>query len=361
MGAFSGIGAGCFRRVLMRIPRVAVYPRHFVWRLGLCDGDVIDELCSVAGFRYGGIMTESSELVMIPGMQGRTHVLTLRPEPGVAVRGGWLFVHGHGEYARRYVELFADSVAAGWVVVIPDLPGHGLSDGKRGHLRGFGELAVLFQWCQRVLAGEVGSSGRIVLGGHSMGGLVVAWLVATGAVRPAAVWMGSPLLDPSYNKPWALVAMARVLDVLCPRLVISNGVDQAHCYALEVGDSPEMRADVDPEADKFERREVVHRWISMRLGMELMRAAEDVWRVVPAAWPSGVPLVFTQGGKDPVCPVDVARQFTAQMAAGGHVDVRYHEMDDALHEPHRDAHREQLLAAVRGVLEEGAQVTEAGA
>ncbi|QQL46136.1 alpha/beta fold hydrolase [Sulfuriroseicoccus oceanibius] len=306
-------------------------------------------------------MTESSERVMIPGMDGQTNVLTLRPEPGVAVRGGWLFVHGHGEYARRYVELFADSVAAGWVVVIPDLPGHGLSDGKRGHLRSFGELAALFRWCEQTLADEVGGDERIVLGGHSMGGLVVAWLVATGVVRPAAVWMGSPLLDPSYNKPWALVAMARVLDVLCPRMVISNGVDESHCYALEVGDSPEMREDVDPDADKFEREEMVHRWISMRLGMELLRAADEVWRVVPAAWPKGVPLVFTQGAKDPVCPVEVARQFVDQMAAGGHVDVRFHEMEDALHEPHRDAHREQLLEAVRSVLEQWVPVTEANA
>lgn len=272
----------------------------------------------------------------------------MRPSSPLAgpLRGGVLFVHGHGEYAARYEEVFSELVDDGWVVMVPDLPGHGLSDGKRGHLKSFDELAAIYSTLQDELRQVVGPDGSICLGGHSMGGLVAAWLVVRKVVSPDAVWMGSPLLSPTHNKPWWLVQVAKALDVLLPRMVISSGVNESHCYALEVGDSPALRPDVDPHADKFDHEEVVHRWISMRLGVELMRAAECVWDGVPQQWPSNVPLFFTQGAEDPVCPAAIARKFCNQLASDGRENVLYHELPGALHEPHRDAKCGEMLACV---------------
>ncbi|MHC1591818.1 MAG: alpha/beta hydrolase, partial [Candidatus Helarchaeales archaeon] len=44
-----------------------------------------------------------------------------------------IFVHGTAVYARFYADFLFHMNQKGYRIVAPDLPGHGLSEGKRGH------------------------------------------------------------------------------------------------------------------------------------------------------------------------------------------------------------------------------------
>ena len=284
-------------------------------------------------------MKVHSEQRQFEGVDEEIHLITLTPD--TAQRATLLFVHGHGEFVSRYTELFAPLVdTLGIKILMPDLPGHGVSTGKRGHMRDLGQVATLFHQ----LSDEAKKSADglpLFLAGHSMGGLLSAWLVLEQGMRPDAVWIGSPLLVPGKAKPPLVVAVAKLLDKLAPTMVIHNGVKESDCYTME--DAADFPAETD--ADKWQPVEVVHRWISMRLGMELVRAENQVWSESMDHWPVDIPLIFTQGGKDPVCPPENGREFTRRLKEAGR-DVTYHEFPEALHEPHRDGHSGELMSLV---------------
>lgn len=280
----------------------------------------------------------NSEQRRFDGVDEDIHLVTL--VPSADVRAVMLFVHGHGEFASRYVELFAPIVDdLGIKILMPDLPGHGMSTGKRGHVRHLNQIAVLFSQ----LASEERSTKQLplILAGHSMGGLLTAWLTLAHQIQPDAVWMASPLLVPGKAKSPLILAVAKILDKIAPTLVIHNGVKESDCYDV----SDKGRIPADNNADKWQPVEVVHRWISMRLGMELVRAEKRVWAKSAELWPMATPLLLTQGGKDPVCPPENSREFVRRLKAAGRT-VRYHEFPDALHEPHRDGHADELARLV---------------
>ena len=286
----------------------------------------------------------NSEQRQFDGVDEDIHLVTL--VPSVDTRAVMLFVHGHGEFVSRYVELFAPLVdGLGIKIVMPDLPGHGMSTGKRGHVRRLDQIATLYSQLADEERGA--ESLPIFLAGHSMGGLIAAWLTLEHQIQPDAVWMASPLLVPGKAKSPLILTAAKFLDKIAPTLVIHNGVKESDCYVM--GEKGEIPA--DDNADKWQPVEMVHRWISMRLGMELVRAEKRVWSESAELWPSDTPLLLTQGGKDPVCPPENSREFVRGLEASGRA-VRYHEFPDALHEPHRDGHADELARLVADWLAE---------
>ena len=65
--------------------------------------------------------------------------------------------------------------------------------------------------------------------------------------------------------------------------------------------------------------------------------------------PSGVPLIYTQGAEDPVCPAEVARQYFQTIPCS---DKTYHEFEGMLHEPFNGEGNEQLFEALSQWLED---------
>lgn len=108
--------------------------------------------------------------------KGCVTVHEFRPEPGRAVQGTVLVIHGwrsRTEYMRTLIEGYRD---AGYRVVSLDLPGHGQSQGRR--------LTLVSAVDAARLAGEwFGPFAAVV--GHSFGGAVAANAVA-GSVKNIA-------------------------------------------------------------------------------------------------------------------------------------------------------------------------------
>ena len=153
--------------------------------------------------------------------------LHLRRWPaGAEARGTVQIVHGLGEHIGRYEHVAATLNEAGWHVAGHDQRGHGQSEGPRGGLPHpmalLGDVAMVID--------HVRGSGRHVLLGHSMGGLVAARFAAENLLSPAARFardvdalvLSSPALDIGLGTGNRL--LLGVLGRLAPNLRVGNGL-----------------------------------------------------------------------------------------------------------------------------------------
>ena len=146
-----------------------------------------------------------------------------------AARGTVQIVHGLGEHIGRYEALAARLNAAGWHVAGHDHRGHGRSEGPRGGLAGDHTLLADLS----AVVDHLRGSGRHVLLGHSMGGLVAARFVAEALMREASRWvrdvdglvLSSPALD--LGLAWPQRFGLRLLRPLLPDMRIGNGLNPA--------------------------------------------------------------------------------------------------------------------------------------
>ena len=102
--------------------------------------------------------------------------LFLHDWPHAAPRGTVLIVHGLGEHGGRYAHVAAQLNAWGWRVMAHDHRGHGRSGGERGRIAS--DDALQRDLSLVIDAARAGSTGPLLLLGHSMGGLIAARFVA---------------------------------------------------------------------------------------------------------------------------------------------------------------------------------------
>jgi alpha-beta hydrolase superfamily lysophospholipase len=147
------------------------------------------------------------------------------PDPQRA-RGTVQIVHGLGEHIGRYEDLASTLNDAGWNVAGHDQRGHGLSEGPRGVIPApYSLLADL-----SAVTDHVRGRGRLVLLGHSLGGLIAARFVAEGQSAAAARWsrdvdalvLSSPALDVGMGPVQR--GLLALLAPLLPNLALHNGL-----------------------------------------------------------------------------------------------------------------------------------------
>ncbi|HEY0839972.1 MAG TPA: alpha/beta hydrolase [Vulgatibacter sp.] len=134
-----------------------------------------------------------------------------------------IFVHGYGEHAGRYLELFEFLCADGSLCVHAfDLRGHGRSDGRPAYVERFDDyLRDVDALVERIRGGD----RPLFVIGHSLGGLIVArWLEERWGEVAGAVF-ASPYLRLALTPPRIKVAAARALGMLVPWLPVSSGLD----------------------------------------------------------------------------------------------------------------------------------------
>jgi alpha-beta hydrolase superfamily lysophospholipase len=147
------------------------------------------------------------------------------PDPQRA-RGTVQIVHGLGEHIGRYDDLARTLNEAGWNVAGHDQRGHGLSEGPRGGIAASYSLLADVS----AVSDHVRGRGRLVLLGHSLGGLIAARFVAEAQSGVAARWsrdvdalvLSSPALDPGLSVIQR--GLLKLLAPLLPSLRLGNGL-----------------------------------------------------------------------------------------------------------------------------------------
>lgn len=132
-----------------------------------------------------------------------------------------VILHGYGEHTERYIETmdrFADRKVATYA---PDHRGFGRSAATPGDVEGFGRVAADVDQLVSIARSE-NADAPVILVGHSLGGLLALnQLLSYPDVFALAVLSGPAVLPPPDASP-LLVAMARVIAAVAPKLKVQH-------------------------------------------------------------------------------------------------------------------------------------------
>ncbi|MBT8037740.1 MAG: lysophospholipase [Verrucomicrobiae bacterium] len=285
-------------------------------------------------------MITESQRVRIEGH--RLHRLVMHPEETVPVKAVAMFYHGQGDYAERYIEVLGPFTDRGIRCVVTDLPGHGLSPGRRGHC---GDTELLDAVIHDTLSSMAVMEGMPYgIMGHSMGGLLAArHLVQSGMGEwpiPNFVWLSSPLVRPGHRRSPVYLMLIRWLARIFPSLTVSTGVTAQMCQVESVTEK-KSPPEVEP------KHQLWHDRVSMGWGTALLDFEKLVGHSLGQI-PQDVPLLYTQGAEDPICLPELARGVFERLPSN---DKQYHELEDVLHEPFRGDGSERLFMVLNDWLD----------
>lgn len=211
------------------------------------------------------------------------HVLELAAagEP----KGTVTIVHDAGEHGGRYIELARRFAAAGWAVALPDLRGHGKSEGPRGHTNGLREVLRDLGDVQDHLAYRLPEAPKVLVGF----GLGANWCAAYAAEKPgelAGLALVAPLVEPRFEEPKKPGGLGGLFKKVGP---LSEG---------RTGWTEEMLSGDARQRDAM-------RGDALRHGVATLRMCETAKDSAPAlrqARLTGVPLFVVGGEQDAIAP-----------------------------------------------------------
>jgi alpha-beta hydrolase superfamily lysophospholipase len=240
------------------------------------------------------------------------------------VRARLLLVHGVGEHCGRYGRLVQGLTVQGVEVISWDQRGHGLSTGRRGHVQAWSDYTSdLTQVAEWVRGGEE-CQVPCFLYGHSMGGLVaLAAVLAEAQSWNGLIVSGMPMRPVGVAKPY-LVRLAKLLSGIWPT------------FGIQLPLSPEQMMSDEARQIDMERDPLMHTTVTVRWGMEAMRALERVRHGLPQM---KVPLLVLHGGLDPVNDPSGAEELF-QLA--GSPDKTLKVYPNTRHEPHNDVQQDDV-------------------
>jgi len=279
-------------------------------------------------------MNLGEEDIEIGGYALRRYVFY--PVEGTPVQGSAFLLHGQGDHAGRYGDFLQPFLQKGIICVATDFPGHGYSEGKRGHIPGI-EIVDQISASNRHRCRELTGAEDTKLGiiGHSAGGLLALREILERPRLYRFSWISSPLLRPETGQNPVLIRLAGLIARFYPKLTVSTGVSHDLCSAL-------------PEAHVREgHSNRIHSRISSSWGHTLIHAARHVRKAFRTC-PPQIPLLLTQGLRDSIC----SPRHLQNLLEGLEIPaLTLREFPDALHEPFADATGPEVRLALAQWLE----------
>lgn len=259
--------------------------------------------------------------------------------PEAPPRGVVALVHGVGEHSGRYMNLVAPLVDRGYAVYGYDQRGHGASPGPRVHVDRWSQYREDLR-AYLSLIGERRSGLPLVLYGHSMGSLVVLDYLLEHPRGLAGAIVSGVALEPAGVGSPALVAAARVLTHVTPRLTLDLKIDPRQLTR-------------DPDALEAT---LTDPWLTSRATVRWgTESLDTVARIKDAMHEIDLPLLVLHGGDDPLNLPEGARALVETAASSDKTLLVY---PGVLHEPHNDLGHEKVAADVADWLD---RVTDSSA
>ena len=264
-------------------------------------------------------MADQQKMVSTP--QGQIYVQEWIPE---VVKGTVVFVHGLGEHVGRYAHVARAFNQAGYALLGFDLPGHGRTGGKRGHIPSLDRALDLVE-LRLADASQRYPGVPHFLYGHSMGGYLVLSYGLARKPKLTGIISTDPALGQLKPFPAWLVALVSGLAKIAPSVTINNMLDLSSLSH-------------DPAVIQAYRDDpLVHPRISLRLAVDLIRGGG--WIVAHAAEFPPIPLLLMQGSQDRI----VSPQATEAFARACSAQLTYKSWDGLLHELHNEYEQAEVI------------------
>ncbi|MCU0461132.1 MAG: lysophospholipase [Bacteroidales bacterium] len=232
--------------------------------------------------------------------------------PGDNLRALVIMVHGHGEHILRYdhwAELFNGSDIG---LTGVDLPGHGRSEGKRGHVRD-GDLLMEMIDIMIDESNKTFSGLPLFLYGHSLGGSIVLNYLLTRNPKIKGAIVTDPTLRLAFEPGKSKLVLAAIMKSILPGLVQQTGL-------------PVNYLSHDREIiEKYINDPLVHDKMSVSLFHTMMSFNNYS---LSHASELNVPLLLVHGGEDKICSPNGSIEFAVKtkMAELKIWEGGYHEL-----------------------------------
>ncbi|HET9930216.1 MAG TPA: alpha/beta hydrolase [Polyangiaceae bacterium] len=269
-------------------------------------------------------------------------------EPPVERRGSIVLSPGRTEPIEKYGEVVSDLVGRGFVVLVHDWAGQGLShrfqsDRMRGDIEG-GADAFVADYGDVVGAFALRLPRPWIAMGHSMGGALTALALTESDLKFDAAALCAPMME--FSAGGLPIALAEVVVGCALRLGLGKRLPRPQADPVEV---PFETNVLTHDRPRYERTlalyracpdlrlgEPTWRWLSfgldLRARLALPGAAERI----------SVPVLVVGAGADRVVHVAPIRRFSDRLPRG-----KYLELAGAFHEilMERDEHRNRFFDA----------------
>ena len=222
-----------------------------------------------------------------------------------------MLIHGTSEHSGRYEHVARAAAQNGWEVIVPDLRGHGLSDGIPVHIHRFErylqDLDTLWQFFEL-------NPRRTVVAGHSFGGLIAVRFAETRPNRLASLVTLSPLLGLKVKIDPFTWALGRLTSIVRPTTRFESKVPIEHTTRNTM--ILENRNN-DP---------LIHRSVTAAWFFEMQRALRGAWT---DAKNIKVPVLAMQAAADLIVKPEAVEPWLRQV---GNRDRTFHWLAEHYHE-----------------------------
>jgi acylglycerol lipase len=245
--------------------------------------------------------------------------------PGENPKGVIVLVHGRGDHIQRYL-LWADLfIKEGFAFTGVDLPGHGRSEGQRGHIKSYKLLDeminIMLDSCRKTFPGI-----PVYLYGQSMGGGIVLDYLLRVNPRIKGAIVTSPWLRLSFEPPRSKVILASLLKNLVPGLVQPAGLIVSHIsHNAVVGEN-------------FKSDPLTHNKISLGLFHIAINAAKYS---LNHASELKIPTLIIHGSEDLITSPEGSREFAKK---SGMVVLKIWE--GGYHELHNEPFKDEVFRLI---------------
>lgn len=256
------------------------------------------------------------------------HIRRYQPRTPLAPVRSMLVIHGGCEHGGRYAHVMERLVAEGWTVTLPDLRGHGMSEGTRTDVT---DVSVYLKDLAAIEHEFCPNGKADVILAHSFGGLLAIRYAQT-IRQPQAMVLSAPLLGLLLPVPWWKDWVGRLLVGIAPTTRFRTGINPRNMTR-----DPEFLA--RRLADPLLIRSVTVRWFfAMRRALrEALGEAASI----------RCPLLVLQGLDDQTVDPQAARPFLDRTSSTNRELV---ELPDHVHETLNDADWSATLDIILGWL-----------
>jgi alpha-beta hydrolase superfamily lysophospholipase len=244
-------------------------------------------------------------------MKGMVLLTVLELAPRGVPRGAVTVVHDAGDTGDRYRDLAAVLAGRGWAVALPDLRGHGRTEGERGHSAGLAEVRRDLDEIQNHLAYRMPDEPKVLVG-QGLGALQALSYALFKPGHLAALVLVAPLHEPRFEAP---EAPRGVLGKLLGKKLTDTSPGSIPWSGEQL-----VRGEA---AAAWESDPLTHTVITLRAQDQAQEAAREF---LPRLAEVDVPVLVLHGGDDPLSDAERSRAL-----AGEGIQVQV--LDGLLHHP----------------------------
>ena len=244
------------------------------------------------------------------------------------IRALLVILHGFNEHSGRYPPLAQVLAEQGIAVAVPDLQGHGRSEGRRGDMARLADCVTQLSVMTTDVFLPKSGLTRYALFGHSLGGLLaILWTMrAPSALR--RVILTSPFLAAAFPVAAWKTAAVRLAARCWPSWPFALDLDvDALCH--------------DPGViEAYHTDPLVHNVITARTYWSIRHAQADA---LAGAAACRRPILMLCGGADRIASVPVARHWFDRLTCEKSSTVFL----EAFHELHHEPVRDEVVCCIR--------------